>query len=63
MILARIIAISVLTHMAFTSARMTASLYALTKGASTFTVGVLMAMFALVPMLIAVRAGRVEEVR
>ncbi len=58
MILARIIAISVLTHMAFTSARMTASLYALTKGASTFTVGVLMAMFALVPMLIAVRAGR-----
>jgi predicted MFS family arabinose efflux permease len=58
MILARIIAISVLTHMAFVSARMTGSLYALNNGASTFTVGVMMALFALVPMLIAVRAGR-----
>jgi predicted MFS family arabinose efflux permease len=58
MILARIIAISVLTHMAFVSARMTGSLYALAHGASTFTVGVMMALFALVPMLIAVRAGR-----
>jgi predicted MFS family arabinose efflux permease len=58
MILARIIAIMVLTHMAFVSARMTGSLYALAHGASTFTVGVMMALFALVPMLIAVRAGR-----
>jgi predicted MFS family arabinose efflux permease len=58
MTLARIIAISVLTHMAFVSARMTGSLYALAHGASTFTVGVMMALFALVPMLIAVRAGR-----
>jgi predicted MFS family arabinose efflux permease len=44
--------------MAFVSARMTGSLYALAHGASTFTVGVMMALFALVPMLIAVRAGR-----
>jgi len=58
MTLARIIAISVLTHMAFVAARMTASLYALANGASTFTVGVIMALFALVPMLIGVRAGR-----
>jgi predicted MFS family arabinose efflux permease len=58
MTLARIIGISVLTHMAFVSARMTGSLYALAHGASTFTVGVMMALFALVPMLIAVRAGR-----
>jgi predicted MFS family arabinose efflux permease len=56
--LARIIAIAVLTHMAFVSARMTGSLYALANKASTFTVGVMMALFALVPMLIAVRAGR-----
>jgi len=55
---ARIIAIAVLTHMAFVSARMTGSLYALANNASTFTVGVMMALFALVPMLIAVRAGR-----
>jgi len=58
MILARIIALGVLTHMAFVSARMTGSLYALANKASTFTVGVMMALFALVPMLIAVRAGR-----
>lgn len=58
MILARIIAIMVLTHMAFVAARMTGALYALTNQASTFTVGVMMALFALVPMLIAVRAGR-----
>jgi MFS family permease len=58
MILARVIAIAVLAHMAFVSARMTGSLYALANKASTFTVGVMMALFALVPMLIAVRAGR-----
>jgi MFS family permease len=58
MTLARLIAIAVLTHMAFVAARMTASLYALSNNASTFTVGVIMALFSLVPMLIAVRAGR-----
>jgi len=58
LVLARIIAIVVLTHMAFVSARMTGSLYALANKASTSTVGVMMALFALVPMLIAVRAGR-----
>jgi predicted MFS family arabinose efflux permease len=58
MTLARIIAIAVLAHMAFVAARLTASLYALANHASTFTVGVIMALFSLVPMLIAVRAGR-----
>ena len=58
MTLLRIIIIAVLTHMAFVAARMTASLYALVSGASTFTVGVIMALFALVPMLTGVRAGR-----
>jgi MFS family permease len=56
--LARIIVISVIIHMAFVSARMIASLYALANHASTFTVGVIMALFALVPMLTGVRAGR-----
>jgi len=56
--LARIIAIAVLAHMAFVAARLTASLYALANHASTFTVGVIMALFSLVPMLLAVRAGR-----
>ena len=58
MTLLTIITLGVLTHTVFTSARMVGSLYALANGASTFTVGVLMALFALVPMLIAVRAGR-----
>jgi MFS family permease len=58
MTLFTIITIGVLTHTTFTSARMVGSLSALANGASTFTVGVLMALFALVPMLIAVRAGR-----
>lgn len=58
MTLVRIIAIAVLAHMGFVSARMVGSLYALANNASTFTVGVIVALFSLVPMLIAVRAGR-----
>ncbi len=54
----RVTAIAVLAHMVFVSARMTGALDALAHKASTFTVGTLMALFALVPMLIAVRAGR-----
>ena len=58
MTLLRLILIAVLSHMVFVSARMTASLYALANEASTFTVGVILALFSLVPMLISVRAGR-----
>ncbi|MGH6623282.1 MAG: MFS transporter, partial [Burkholderiaceae bacterium] len=56
--LARIVLFVVLTHTAFGAARVTSSLYALSNKASTFTVGVIMALFALVPALLAVRAGR-----
>ena len=48
----------VLTHTAFGAARLTGTLYALSNKASAFTVGVQMALFALVPALLAVRAGR-----
>ncbi|MFN0038218.1 MAG: MFS transporter [Burkholderiales bacterium] len=58
MILVRLICIAVLTHMVFVAARMTASLYALANNVSTFTVGVILALFSLIPMLIALRAGR-----
>lgn len=58
MTLPRIIALSVLAHFALTSARLNGSLYALANNASAFTVGVVIALFALVPMLIAVRTGR-----
>jgi MFS family permease len=54
----RVIAIIVLAHTVFTGTRVTASLYALANGVSTFTVGVVIALFALVPALIAVRSGR-----
>ncbi len=56
--LVRIIAIAVLAHMGLVSARMTASLYALDNKTSTFTVGVILAMFSLAPMLISMTAGR-----
>ncbi|HTN48291.1 MAG TPA: MFS transporter, partial [Burkholderiaceae bacterium] len=55
---ARIIVFVVMTHTAFGAARLSSSLYALSNGASAFTVGVVMALFALVPALLAVRAGR-----
>ncbi len=56
--LARLLVFVVLSHSAFGAARVTASLYALARGASAFTVGVLIALFALIPMLVAMRAGR-----
>ncbi len=56
--LGRIIAFVVLTHTAFAASRVTLSLYALSNRASAFTVGVVIALFALVPALLAVRAGR-----
>ncbi len=56
--LPHIIAFTVLAHTAFSSARMTSSLYALANRSSAFTVGVVMALFALVPALLAVRAGK-----
>lgn len=58
MTLLRIVVLTVVTHTAFGAARLTGSLYALSNKASAFTVGVMMALFALVPMLLAVRAGR-----
>jgi predicted MFS family arabinose efflux permease len=56
--LPRIVVFVVLTHTAFGAGRVTASLYALSNKASAFTVGVVIALYALVPALLAVRAGR-----
>lgn len=52
------IALTVLTHVAFVGSRMTIALYGIKLGASPFTVGVLMALYAFLPMLLAVYAGR-----
>jgi MFS family permease len=56
--LGRIVLLAVLAHLALSAARLTGSLYALEHGASTFTVGVVIALFALLPMLLAVHTGR-----
>ena len=58
MTLPRLILLVVLTHTAFGATRVTTSLYALSQQASAFTVGVLMSLFALLPMVLAVSAGR-----
>jgi MFS family permease len=50
-----------LGHLAFVGARMTAALFALELGGSVFTVGLLMALFALLPMVLSVSAGRLID--
>jgi MFS family permease len=55
------LALNVLGHLAFVGARMTTSLYALSLGASPLTVGVLMALFAALPMLLSVSSGRLID--
>jgi predicted MFS family arabinose efflux permease len=58
---AYIILLTVLAHTAFTSSRMTVSLYAIKLEASPFTIGVLMSLYALLPMLLSVVAGRLID--
>jgi MFS family permease len=59
--LALAIVLTVLTHVAFVGSRMTVSLYGIKLGATPLTVGVLMALYAFVPMLLAVYAGRLID--
>ncbi len=56
-----LIAVAVAAHVALGAARVTTSLYALSLHASEFTVGMLIALFALFPMLLAVPMGRVID--
>lgn len=56
-----LILLTILTHTAFVGSRMLVSLYAIHLQASTFTVGVLMSCYALLPMLLAVSAGRMVD--
>jgi MFS family permease len=56
--LPQIMVFVVVTHTSFGAARLICTLYALANKASTFTVGVMLALYALVPALLAVRAGR-----
>lgn len=59
--IAYFVALNVLGHLAFVGARMATSLFALRLGASPVTVGVVMALFAALPMLFSVTAGRLID--
>jgi MFS family permease len=58
MTLYRIAALTVLLHLAFAGMRVAQSLFALHLGASAATVGVLMSLLAIIPMIFAVSWGR-----
>jgi predicted MFS family arabinose efflux permease len=53
--------IALLNHTAFAGTRVAMSLYAIHLNATPFTVGVLMALYALLPMLFAVAMGRLSD--
>ncbi|PZR53308.1 MAG: MFS transporter, partial [Stutzerimonas stutzeri] len=50
-----------LNHAGFGGSRVAVSLYALELGANQFTIGVLMALYALCPMLLAVYIGKLAD--
>ena len=53
-----LIVLGILNHTVLTGSRVTVSLYALSLGASAFVVGILMGLYAFLPMLLGVAAGR-----
>ncbi|WP_251864038.1 MFS transporter [Achromobacter sp. Marseille-Q4962] len=55
---AMLCALAMMNHVALTGGRITVSLTALQMGLSTFKVGTLVAVFAVLPMLFSVKAGR-----
>ena len=59
--LIRLILLGIANHAVLSGSRVTVSLAALDKGATPLTVGVLMALYALLPMLFAVSAGRFSD--
>jgi len=58
---ATLLALGILNHAALTGARVDVALDALARGATPATVGLLMALFALLPMLSAVAIGRYSD--
>jgi MFS family permease len=56
-----LIFITLLNHSVFAGTRVAASLYAIHLSATPFTVGVLMALYAFLPMLFAVSMGRMTD--
>jgi len=58
---AALLALGILNHVALTGARVDVSLDALARGASPATVGLLIALFAMLPMVFAVGIGRFSD--
>jgi MFS family permease len=56
-----IVLLCVLNHACFSGCRMVMSLYALELGASQFSIGVLMSLFAICPLLFGIYAGRLAD--
>ncbi len=59
--LAFLVAITVFAHTAFNGSRVTVSLYALSLQASPLTVGALISLYSILPMLLSVSAGRMID--
>ena len=60
-ILPVLILLGIANHSVLSGSRVIVSLDALSMGASPLTVGVLMSLYALLPMLFSVAAGRVSD--
>jgi MFS family permease len=56
-----IVLMCTLNHTAFIGSRVAVSLYALDLGANQMTIGILIALYALCPMLIAVYVGKLAD--
>ena len=56
-----IVLLCLLNHSCFSGSRMVMSLYALELGANQFTIGVLMALYAICPLFFAIYAGRLAD--
>ena len=56
-----IVLVSTLTHVAFAGSRVVVSLYALELGANQMIIGVLMALYALCPMVLAIHVGKLAD--
>jgi|KBSSwiStaDraftv2_1062776.scaffolds.fasta_scaffold04089_9 predicted MFS family arabinose efflux permease len=56
-----VIALTVLSHTGFVGSRVVVSLYAISQNARPLTIGILLSLYALLPMLLAVWAGRLID--
>lgn len=56
-----VVLLTTLSHIGYVGSRITVALAAISQGATPLTIGALMALYAVVPMLLAVQAGRLVD--